>query len=154
MKTTLFVCLMQKFLAGPQRASPTNAKVCHWVTDWVMKLQDWSADCRSFLIGRCSFKMKRRRTVLCLRFSGERVSGSMSHDIVLLLCMCYCLYLFKLRYVVLRIVLPYKFSASLSSISAMNWLSSKPHVATAVWTQNKQTVLWFNCNKQIKIMPK
>ncbi len=48
------------FLAGPQRASPTNAKVCYWVTEWVMKLHDWLAERWSFLIGRYSFKMNRR----------------------------------------------------------------------------------------------
>ncbi len=34
---------LAQFLAEPQRASPTNSKVCHWVSEWVMKLHDWSA---------------------------------------------------------------------------------------------------------------
>ncbi len=29
------------FLAGPQRVSPTNVKVCHWMSEWMMKLHDW-----------------------------------------------------------------------------------------------------------------
>ncbi len=43
------------------RASPTNTKVCHWVSDWVpewvMKSHDWLAECWCFLIGCCFFKM-------------------------------------------------------------------------------------------------
>ncbi len=33
------------FLAGPQRTSPTNTKVCHWLsewlTDWVLEFPHW-----------------------------------------------------------------------------------------------------------------
>ena len=103
-----------QFLAGPQRASPNNAKVCHWVSewvsewvsDWVMKLQDWSADCWSFLIGRCSFKMKRRRTVLCLRFLGS-VSAVQCNSTLCCCCACAIVYV-RLSYVMLCFVLCYR----------------------------------------------
>ncbi len=43
----------------------------------------------------------------------------------------------------------------------LQWVAVSSHTSaeliwltTAVWTQNKQTLLWFNCNKWIKRIPK
>ena len=91
------------FLAGPQRAKVKQTQKS--VTEWVMKLQDWSAECWSFLIGRCSFKMKRQRTVLCLRFLG---SLSAVQCYITLCCCCAGLIVYvRLSYVMLCFVLCY-----------------------------------------------
>ncbi len=39
------------FLAGPQRASPINVKVCYWVSEWV---REWVSEWWSYTIGQSS----------------------------------------------------------------------------------------------------
>ena len=58
------------FWAGPQRASPTNAKVCHWVSEW------WSYRIGQPTVGVSSLvvalsKWKGGEQLLCLRFLGS-----------------------------------------------------------------------------------